>query len=172
MRHDPGELAVDKIRKCLVPDAGHPVGRHIDRHARPELEAEEDAVEEGERPAERVAHDGDGRYGLRREGAFDGREYALCGAAWGVVSGGRLFLRRVVGVTNLACSRAKPLWASTDDGIPGKSDGSSGSRMKLASVRSAKLARFCCDQCHRSRKGRPGEEELTIWWGLFPDARQ
>lgn len=84
MRHDPGELAVDKIRKCLVPDAGHPVGRHIDRHARPELEAEEDAVEEGERPAERVAHDGDGRYGLRREGAFDGREYALRGAAWGV----------------------------------------------------------------------------------------
>ncbi len=92
MRHDSGELAVDEIRKCLVPDAGHPVARHADRHARPELEAEEDAVEEGERPAERVAHDGDGRCGLRREGALDGREYALRGAAWRVVSGGRLCL--------------------------------------------------------------------------------
>ena len=44
-------------------------------------------------------------------------------------------------VAHLACSLAKPLCTFTDDGIPGKSDGSSGSRKKLISVRSAKLTR-------------------------------
>jgi hypothetical protein len=60
VRHEPAESFIDEISKVLVPDAGHPVAHHTHGHARVELQAEEDAIEEGERRAERVTYDRDG----------------------------------------------------------------------------------------------------------------
>lgn len=60
VRHEPAEPSIDEISKFLIPDAGHPVAHHTHGHARVQLQAEEDAIEEGERSAERVAHDRDG----------------------------------------------------------------------------------------------------------------
>lgn len=74
VRHESAQVTVDEIGKDLVSDARHAVAHHAHRHARVELQPEEDAVEKGERSAERVADDRDGRRVLRREGALDGRE--------------------------------------------------------------------------------------------------
>ena len=41
--------------------------------------------------------------------------------------------------THFACSSAKPLWVSMDEGIPGKREVSSGLRMMSASVARARL---------------------------------
>jgi hypothetical protein len=60
VRHEPAELSIDEIGKILVPDAGHPVAHHTHGNARVKLQAEEEAIEEGERRAERVANDRDG----------------------------------------------------------------------------------------------------------------
>lgn len=58
-------------------------------------------------------------------------------------------------VTYLACSEAKLLYTSTEDGIPGKRDELSGSRGKSASVRSAKLTRMISyDAIRTPRKGK------------------
>jgi hypothetical protein len=60
MRHETAELSIDEIGKILIPDAGHPVAHYAHSHAWIELQPEVDAVEEGERRAERVAHGRDG----------------------------------------------------------------------------------------------------------------
>jgi len=52
VRHESGQVSVDEIGKGLVPDAGHAVTHHAHRHARIELQPEEDTVKEGERCAE------------------------------------------------------------------------------------------------------------------------
>jgi hypothetical protein len=74
VRHESAQVTVDEIGKVLVSDARHAVAHHAHRHARVELQPEEDTVEKGERSAERVADDCDGRRVVRREGALDGRE--------------------------------------------------------------------------------------------------
>jgi len=72
--HASPQLPVDKIGEVLVPNAGHPVAHHAHGHIRTELQLEEEAVEEGECCAERVADGGDGRCALGPEGRLDGRE--------------------------------------------------------------------------------------------------
>ena len=74
-------MSVDEIGKVLVSDAGHAVAHHAHRHARVELQPEEDTVEERERSAERVADNCDGRRVVRREGTPDGRENGPRGSA-------------------------------------------------------------------------------------------
>ena len=82
VRHEPTEQSIDEISEFLVPDAGHPIAHHAHGDARIEIHVEEDAVEEGERRAERVAHDRDGGRALLREGTLnsreDGRRRAAC----------------------------------------------------------------------------------------------
>ena len=51
VRYEPAEPPIDEISKFPIPDAGHPVAYHAHAHARVEVQAEEDAVEEGERRA-------------------------------------------------------------------------------------------------------------------------
>jgi hypothetical protein len=65
MRYDSSQLAVYEIREILVPDTGHAIADHFHCHARGEVQAEEDAVKERERRAERVANNRDGRQALR-----------------------------------------------------------------------------------------------------------
>lgn len=81
VRHESAQMSVDEIGKVLVADAGHAVAHHAHRHARVELQLEEDTVEEGERRAERVADNCDRRRVVRREGTPDGRENGLRGSA-------------------------------------------------------------------------------------------
>ena len=155
MRHEPCEPFIDEICKILVPDAGHPIAHHTHGHARLKVQAEEEAVEKGERRTKRVAHDRDGRCALRREGLFDSRKDVLRRAVCEVSCYCRVLTLRVcwpVTVTYLACCSAKPLWAWTEDGIPGKSDVSSGSRKKIASVTRASLESLVAvSNCHSKR---------------------
>ena len=53
MRHESAQLAVYKICKILVPDAGHGIADNFHNHIR-KLQAKENTVKERERRAERV----------------------------------------------------------------------------------------------------------------------
>lgn len=81
VRHAASQLAVNEIGERLVPDARHAVADHTHGHGRGQPQAEGDAIEEGERRAERVADDCDGRRALCREGFLYGREDSVRGAA-------------------------------------------------------------------------------------------
>lgn len=72
--HTSPQQPIDKIGKVLVPDSGHPVAHHAHSYIRAELQLKEDAVEEGECCAERVADGYDGRYIFGLESSVDDRE--------------------------------------------------------------------------------------------------
>ena len=132
------EVVVDPVRKILIPDTGHPIADYTHACTR-ELEVEVDAIEEGQCRTKRVADDGDGRCAMCCKRLLDVREDRRCGAAHILSAWMRSNNGRGAPATYLACSEAKPLCASTEDGIPGKRDELNGPREKLTSVRSASL---------------------------------
>lgn len=137
MCHLTTEVAVDPVRKILIPDTGHPIANYTHACTR-ELEVEVDAVEECQCRTKRVADNSDRRCSVRCKCLLDIGEDRRCGAAH-ISIGMRSNNERGTRATYLACSEAKPLCAFTEDGIPGKRDELNGSREKLTSVRSASL---------------------------------
>ena len=130
-------MLVDPVRKVLITDAGHPVTDHSHVHTLIKLVTEINTVEECDRGAERVADNCDRRRTVRHECLVDVGEDRGCGAA-------RRFCwmrnnERGNVETHLACSKAKPTCASTEDGTPGNRSASRGNKTMFSSVRRAKL---------------------------------